>query len=200
MIVRLNLERALLPFVSSQPVSNGLGMKHLSSPEQIWEAIQADPCWLDWQEGRLTPREWHEHISRQMCVNMTFDQFCRAWNDALDPQTILPDQLFAQLATRCRLALLSNTDPIHVARLESHFSFVRYFPVRIYSNEVGASKPSPVIYRVALAALGVLPSEALYIDDIAEYAEAARQLGLDGIRFENAEQLSRDLAQRGLLP
>lgn len=100
----------------------------------------------------------------------------RRKKSALDPQTILPDNRFAHLATRCRLGLLSNTDPIHVAYLEGHFSFVRHFQARIYSNEVGASKPSPAIYQAALDALGTRPVETLYIDDIAEYAEAARRL------------------------
>jgi HAD superfamily hydrolase (TIGR01509 family) len=73
--------------------------------------------------------------------------------------------------------LLSNTDRIHVKHLETHFSFVRFFQTRIYSNEVRTSKPSPVIYEAVLTALDVTPAEALYIDDIAEYADAARQLG-----------------------
>jgi HAD superfamily hydrolase (TIGR01509 family) len=76
---------------------------------------------------------------------------------------------------------------------------VRHFPVRIYSNQVGASKPSPAIYEAALAALGTRPSEALYIDDIVEFAEAARRLGLDAIRFENPEQLADEFLKPGLI-
>jgi HAD superfamily hydrolase (TIGR01509 family) len=111
----------------------------------------------------------------------------------------LSEELFEELSTRCRLGLLSNTDPIHAAHLERHFSFVRYFPVRIYSNVVGTSKPSPAIYHAALRALEVAPSEALYIDDIEEFAEAARQLGMDAMRFESATQLDEELARRGLM-
>lgn len=51
-----------------------------------------------------------------------------------------------------------------------------------------------------MAALDVTPAEALYIDDIAECAEMARQIGLDAIHFENPEQLVRDLSRRGLIP
>jgi FMN phosphatase YigB (HAD superfamily) len=56
-----------------------------------------------------------------------------------------------------------------------------------------------LIYAAALDALGVLPAEALYIDDIEEYATAARHLGLDAIRFESPAQLSAQLSKRGLL-
>lgn len=199
-IVRLNLKGAFTLFASGVSTSERFGAPQEPAPEPIWTAIQADSRWCDWQEGRMTPREWYEHITRQLRLAMTFEEFCTAWNGALDRQIILPDNLFAQLAKRCRLGLLSNTDPIHVAYLEGHFSFLRHFPVRIYSNEVGASKPSPAIYQAALAALGVAPAEALYIDDIAEYAEAARQLGLDAIRFETPQQLVGELSRRGLIP
>jgi glucose-1-phosphatase len=199
-IVRLNLKRAFAPFASSVSTSNDFGATPEPSPEQIWMAIQADPRWRDWQEGRMTPQEWHEHITSRLRVAVGFGEFCAAWNGALDPQTILPNDLFARLATHCRLGLLSNTDPIHAAYLEGNFSFVRHFPVRVYSNEVGARKPSRVIYQVALAALGATPAETLYIDDIAEYAETARQLGLDAIRFENPQQLIGELSRRGLNP
>lgn len=147
----------------------------------------------------MTSREWHEHLTAQLHVSIGFPEFCVAWNRVLDPQTILGDQLFEQLGARCRLGLLSNTDPLHSAHLENHFAFMRYFPTRIYSCSIGASKPSPAIYQAALDALAVTAAEALYIDDIVEYAQAARELGLDAIHFENPAQLDRELALRGLL-
>jgi FMN phosphatase YigB (HAD superfamily) len=51
-----------------------------------------------------------------------------------------------------------------------------------------------------LTALDVTPAEALYIDDVAEYAEAARQLGFDAIQFETPQQLGGELSRRGLIP
>ena len=198
-IVRLNLKQAFAPFRSHSSGSTGESITHQHSAEEIWRLIQSDSRWADWQEGRMKPHEWYEHITEAFGVATSFEEFRAAWNGALDPQTILPDSLFAELASRCRLGLLSNTDPIHSARLEERFSFVRHFPVRIYSNEIGARKPSATIYRSALAALEVSAAEALYIDDIAEFVEAARELGLDAIQFQSFEQLVGELSDRGLL-
>ena len=148
----------------------------------------------------MTPREWHEHIARRLGLGVGFEEFRAAWNAVLDPQTILPDSLFGQLGTRCQLGLLSNTDPIHVARLESSYDFFRYFPqsVRIYSCVVGASKPDPLIFREALKACHVRAEEAIYIDDIAAYAEAARRLGMSGIQYQSPDQLRQELAALGV--
>jgi len=189
-IVRLQPERALEPLVT------GAGSNR--DAHEIWAALQKDPRWEDWQEGRMKPQEWHEHLTRQMNLSLGFDDFCAAWNRALHPETILADSLFARLAERCSLAVLSNTDPLHSAALDAGFTFLRHFPTRIYSCRVGASKPDPAIYRAALDAVGVRAAEALYIDDIAEYVEAARRVGLDALCFENSAQLLQELSQRGL--
>lgn len=168
------------------------------SSEQIWAALTQDPRWKDWQEGRIAPAEWHAHVCEKFHALLDFEKFCAAWNASLDPKTILPESLFEALAARCRLALLSNTDPIHVAHMESTFPFVRHFPVRVYSCRVSASKPAPAIYHHALRGVNASPSEAVYIDDIEAYVDAARSLGMTGIVFTSADALRAELARLGL--
>jgi len=200
-IVRLDLKRALAPIAAamhtSTDTSTDQSAKHLS-PEKSWELIRADRHWQDWQEGRITSAEWHRHLMRRFKLSLSYGEFRDAWNLVLDPELILAESLFGQLGARCQLALLSNTDPIHVECLEERFTFGRYFPVRIYSCRIGASKPSPVVYRAALELLGVAAHEALYVDDIQEFVDAARQLGLDAIRFETRHLLEVELCRRQL--
>jgi putative hydrolase of the HAD superfamily len=196
-IVRLDLKRALTPIAAAMNGSADPSAKHLS-PEDAWELIRADERWHDWQEGRMSPAEWHQHLMQRLRLSLSYAEFRDAWNLVLDPETILNESLFARLAARCRLALLSNTDPIHVEFLEHRFTFWRRFPVRIYSCNVGVSKPSPAIYRAVLESLGMEGREGLYIDDIQEFVEAARQVGLDAIRFETPELLELELLRRQL--
>jgi HAD superfamily hydrolase (TIGR01509 family) len=122
------------------------------------------------------------------------------WNRAIDPVPILESDLFERLSKRYRLALLSNTDPIHVAHLESTYGFFQHFPkpARIYSCVVGASKPNPLIYREALRASKARAEEAVYIDDIPSYVEAAQRLGMTGVTFQSPEQLDREMEALGI--
>lgn len=196
--MRVDVRRALEPLASSRRLP-AAGQTPRFDPHQLWASLQADPRWQDWQEGRMTPRQWHAHLTARLGIALTLEEFCDAWNRALDPVTILSDSFFEHLQTRYRLALLSNTDPLHSAYLDDHFTFGRYFAARIYSCAVGATKPSPVIYQAALAALGIAAQDALYIDDIPEYAIAARNLGLDAIRFQDPPQLMQELAERKIL-
>jgi glucose-1-phosphatase len=184
-LVKLDVARAITGL--SQGISLG--------PEELWSAIQSDPSWTDWQEGRIAPHDWHLHVTKRLGSPLRFNEFRDAWNRSLDPQPIQSEDLFLTLARTKKLALLSNTDPIHVAHLEATYNFFQFFPApaRIYSCSVKASKPSPVIFQAALKALKSKAPEAVFIDDISEYVEAARSLGLQGIHYQNPVQLRADL-------
>lgn len=179
-------------------VTSGLATRASFSPSELWSAIENDPRWLDWQQGHISPRDWYLHLSKRLDVSLSFEQFTDIWNRALDPQPIQEDSFLEDLGKRYRLALLSNTDPIHVAHLESNFAFFRLFPIRIYSCALGACNPNPLIYREALQACKVEASQAVYIDDIPAYVEAARRLGIAGIHFQSPQQLAAALAELGV--
>jgi len=187
-LVRVDVARAMQGLVS------GTGL----SPAELWSAIEKDPRWSDWQEGRIAPRDWYLHLAERLGGGLTFEKFTEVWNRALDPVPIHEDAFFKPLSKRYRLALLSNTDPIHVQYLEATYSFFAFFPVRIYSCAVGASKPSPLIYREALRALKVKAEDAVYIDDIPAYVNAAQRLGMGGIQFRSPAQLASDLKSFGI--
>lgn len=187
-LVRVDVARAM----------QGLASGSSLSPSELWSAIEKDPRWSDWQEGRIAPHDWYLHLAQRLGGGLSFEQFTEVWNRALDPAPIHNDAFFEKLSKRYRLALLSNTDPIHVRHLEGTYSFFAFFPARIYSCAVGASKPNPLIYRQALRAVKARAEEALYIDDIAAYVEAAKGLGLGGIQFQSPAQLASDLKTLGV--
>jgi putative hydrolase of the HAD superfamily len=183
--VKVDVPRAI------EGLSQGVSM----SPAELWSAIEKDPRWQDWQEGRISPHDWHLHVTKRLGSHLNFTEFRDAWNRSLDPTPLQTDDLLQTLARKHKLALLSNTDPIHVAHLESTFSFFRLFPAptRIYSCSVRASKPSPVIFQAALKAVNTPASQSVFIDDILEFVEAARSLGLHAIQYLNPSQLRSDL-------
>lgn len=187
-LIRVDISRAM----------DGLASGLTLTPQEVWSAIEKDPRWLDWQEGRISPRDWHLHLTKRLGISLTFEEFSEVWNRALDPKPIHSEGFLQRLSRNYRLALLSNTDPIHMSHGETRFPFFRFFPIRIYSYMVGASKPDPIIYRQALQACKVRAEEAVYIDDVAAYAEAAQRLGMTGIVFQSPEQLQTDLRNLGI--
>ena len=188
-LVRVDVARATAGLVAGTTLS----------PRDIWTALENDPQWGYWQEGRMPPLEWHRHLVRRLGCKLSFKEFCEVWNRALSPEPVLPDALLAELSrNRYRLCVLSNTDPIHVGHMEANFPFLRHFPHRIYSCTARVRKPNALIYKEALRSCGVEAERALYIDDVREYVEAAQRLGMEGIVFSSADQLRGELSARSI--
>ena len=168
------------------------------SDRQVMREMEADALWPDWQQGRMTPRDWHAHLSKKLHFSYTLEEFRAIWNSVLDPEPILPDLLFERLAAKCRLALLSNTDPIHVAHIEASYPLVRHFHARVYSCRVGSCKPSAAIYHHALREVAALPDEAMFIDDVHENVLAAASLGINAFHFTSPDELLTEFSRLGL--
>src|SRR6202022_509851 len=60
-IIRVDLARSFEVFGKRDGLSAG----------QVWTALQTDTRWDDWQEGRMTPREWHKHLSEKFQLSLT---------------------------------------------------------------------------------------------------------------------------------
>jgi len=187
-LVRLDIERAL------QTLSKDTSF----TAQEIWSAIQNDPRWPDWQEGRMEPRDWHLHLCRRFGIHMNFEQFRTVWNGVIDLQPVFEDSFLEKLSRKYRLALLSNIDPIHAEHIETTLSFLRFFPIRIYSYRVGARKPSPLIYREALRACRTTAPQTVYVDDVPAFVEAGARLGLRALVFQSREQLLSDFRSLGI--
>ena len=185
-LIRVDVHRAMA----------GLAPDLKLAPQELWSSIENDSRWADWQEGRMSPQDWHLHLSKRLGGSLTFEQFKQVWNSALAPEPIQAEPFLEKLSKNHRLALLSNTDSIHMSDAEARFPFFRLFPIRIYSFRVGSSKPNPLIYREALRACKARAEEAIYIDDIPAYADAAQRLGMTGLVFQSPGQLQSNL--RGL--
>lgn len=61
------------------------------------------------------------------------------------------------------------------------------FDKMIISAEVGAAKPEPRIFQIALDQFGVKPKEAVFIDDFLINVEGAEKVGIKGIHFKDPE-------------
>lgn len=126
------------------------------------------------------------------------EKFCNYYSKVFtvneDVASLLP-----MLKKKYKLVLLSNTNCIHQEFGWKDYDFLKHFDKLILSHEARAVKPEPEIYKAVEAYTGLPPEEHIFIDDIAEYAEAARKQGWDAIQFKNYNQLVNELKERKIL-
>jgi glucose-1-phosphatase len=149
--------------------------------------------------GQIEPREFVSQISGCLSLNASYEDFCAIWSSIFLPETLVPEDLLRELRRDYRLLLLSNTNAIHFEMIRENYPLLRHFHALVLSYEVGAMKPSPLIYQKAIAAAGCQPGECFFTDDIAEYVEAARGQGIDAVQFRSSAQIEEELRRRGVV-
>ena len=96
-----------------------------------------------------------------------------------------------------RTAILSNMPHDLLAYVRREFNWLDEFEVKVWSCEVGITKPDPAIYRHCLEALRCEAGRTLFFDDRPNNVEAARELGMEALIFESAE-LARMIVRTGI--
>lgn len=96
-----------------------------------------------------------------------------------------------------RLVLLSNihVDGARYLRQSEGRTWTSPFDFLVLSCEHGLLKPESAIYELALDAAGVLPNEALFIDDNVDNVEGARRAGMSSFRFVGEDDFASILAR-----
>lgn len=150
------------------------------------------------EAGQVEPEEFVARFSRALGLHLEYRRFCDIWSSIFLPEPFIPEEWLRALKARYRLLLLSNTNVIHFRMLVETYPLLRQFDELVLSYKVGALKPSPAIYREAIARSRCAAGECFYTDDIAAYVAAARREGIDAVQFHSRGQLEADMRARGI--
>ena len=94
-----------------------------------------------------------------------------------------------------KIGLLSNISSDWITTELLTMEDQQLFDDMVFSYEVGLTKPDPRIYQLACDRLGVLPEEAIMVDDRAGYIDAARSFGMQGITYTNLAEFQAELGR-----
>jgi putative hydrolase of the HAD superfamily len=150
------------------------------------------------ESGRIEPREFVREFCAHLNIDTTYERFCEAWSAVFLPHTLIGEDLLRGIARNYRMVLLSNTNVIHYQMLRRNYALLRHFHSCVLSYEVGAMKPSPLIYRKAVEAAGCEAAECFFTDDMPAFVEGARTEGIDAVQFQSEEQIVEELRKRGV--
>ncbi len=150
--------------------------------------------------GRLTDEEWRSQVSRRLATRYPAsqaDDAVAAWSK---PHGQLHEQvlrLVIKAREQCKVGLITNATSrldkdLEGLGLSKHLDFV------VNSSEVGFAKPSPEIFKRALAAADAAPLEVLFVDDTQSNVVAAEALGLLGHHFTSVSGLRVRMQTLGL--
>lgn len=197
-VVVFDLGNVLIPFNYNimlerlNKLSEGLGEKFSKLYAENYHVHRQFEKW------ELTNEQFLKIMLGWIDNKMTAEEFCHLYSDIFE-ENKLTTALLPELKQRYKLVLLSNTNDIHRMYGWAKYDFLKHFDKLILSHEVGAIKPEPAIYKAVEKFTGAAPEEHIFIDDIAEYAQGARNMGWDAIQFTGHQNLIRELGERGII-
>lgn len=102
-------------------------------------------------------------------------------------------EVLAALPGRFDLSVISNFDG-RLRMIFEHLGISKYFRHIFLSSELGADKPDPMIFDLAVKVSGFAPNEILHVgDDPVRDWQAAAQAGLKVFKLNRPENSLRDL-------
>ncbi len=147
--------------------------------------------------GRLSEPEFSALLGAELSERLGRAIDLTGYAEALFAEMVPNDPFIAHLrelrARGHRLAICTNNVREWSVRWRAMVPADELFEVIVDSSEIGVRKPDPRIYEMTLAELGVPAAEAVFIDDLEMNCEAAAQLGMRAVWFQDTEQAIADV-------
>jgi FMN phosphatase YigB (HAD superfamily) len=184
-------------FFDHHIVSRRLAEQHGLEEDFVYQKIFLDGLPKDFDLGRVSPEGFTGQCSAALNVKLEPVKFRAAWSEIFT-ENVPVIEMARQVKKKCKLLLLSNTNIWHFEYIRDNFQVLDPFDDFVLSFEAGYSKPDRRIFERAIEACG--DSELIvYFDDIAEYANAARQYGISGYQYLEEKDMRQILRDMGLL-
>jgi epoxide hydrolase-like predicted phosphatase len=161
----------------------------------VERVIHHSDLWIQAQLGRITPKAYWDGVAEMLYMR-------REDIPELRRDYFSGDRLNYKLVALIRdlkaagygLALLSN-DSIQLEAKLRDLEIDTLFDHVLVSALIGVMKPDPTAYRVALQALDVAASEAVFIDDSLVNVRAAQTLGIHTVLFRSNTDVRTELVR-----
>ena len=167
-------------------------------PGALADMVFGGPAWHLAQQGKATLDDVWAEVGQQLKLDETDVAILKRdfWaGDRLDEALV---ELLRSMRQQGLLVALVSNHTAALPTLLAKLGLDGLFDLIVVSALEGVLKPDPTIYRRVLERLGVAPEEAVFIDDTRVNVEAARQLGMVGVRFRGVPHLRRALTAAGL--
>jgi putative hydrolase of the HAD superfamily len=142
------------------------------------------------ERGEIAETEFWSRLDRHTDADLDRNRLRELFFELLEPNLPMIELVRELRGRGFRAALLTNNvrewEPLWRGKLPE---VDELFEVIVDSAFVGLRKPDPAIYTLTLERLGGVAAErCVFVDDLDVNCDAARELGMTAVRFENADQ------------
>lgn len=170
------------------------------SADEVRRRLSGSGYSMACDHGRFRGNRAYREGIQALGSRMSMERFVQIWVSAFRPDEAVLDVARRLQDAGYAIATFSNNSDLVREGLEAYWPAVLApFMPRIFSADLGLTKPDPRAYQKAAELLGHPPAEVLVVDDAPVNTATAASLGFATIDFTDAKQLAAELETRGLL-
>lgn len=162
-------------------------------------------CTSDWNEqqdaGHSIEKATQERVQMFPEYESLIRMYYGRWEEMLGYEITGTVKILEKLKAKKSISLFGLTNWSHetfpVALKK--FPFLDYFEDIVVSGTEKLIKPDPKIYKLLLDRNGLEAEECVFIDDKLINVIAAQNLGVFGLKFDNSNQLEKELTKLEIL-
>lgn len=148
--------------------------------------------------GQISENEYLSTILKKSRWNITINRLKELIRDNFCTEIANTVPIARNLSEQYPLILLSDHGKEWIEFIESYHSFLKIFSNKFYSYNLGSTKKNHYTFLNVLNELQAKPNECLFIDDNEGNVLRSQTLGIEGIIFKDAKQITAELFKRGI--
>ena len=175
-------------------------MRRLGFDEETLQAVNQavfqNELWNESDRGVLSPEELLEaFIANNPAYEKEIRQVIDAVGDTISLMPYAVEWVKGLKERGYHLYILSNYAEYTYEKTSHKMEFLPYMDGVVFSYRCKLIKPEKEIYEYICKTYELKPEESVFLDDRKDNVEAARNMGMHGIVFENYAQGSETLEQ-----
>ncbi len=179
-LLHVNRESSLRP----------LSEKLACTPQDLVPYLVDHPLHRELELGTISGEEFIDRMLEALDsdANLSVEELASIMGESFSPNQELIDVIEAY-RNRVEVILLSNTNAIDIPAIEERFGLVTWADAAVLSYEIHMRKPEPDIYRYVIDTHHLVPEQTLFIDDLPENSQAAREFGIRAEVYQSPDQV-----------
>ncbi len=152
------------------------------------------------EAGKVSMQTFRNSVRHYSRNELSDEQIDEAWNKMIGDLVPGSLDLLEDIAKNKNIYLLSNTNPIHLAKFKENIeskidftSFNKIFKGAYYSHKIGWRKPKVEAFSYVINKNRLDKQKTLFIDDKLENIESAQKYGLKTLHLKSSLTEIKDL-------
>lgn len=146
------------------------------------------------ESGKIDFNTFYLKCKKKLNAKLSRKKFGEIFNDMFSPISGMSQILQGIKNTNnSKIFLLSNTNSVHFNYIRKNFEYIDLIDRFALSYKLKAIKPDYKIYYLLINKFNIKPTETIFIDDLVDNCNSAKQLGFNVILFENYKSFLKEL-------